>query len=282
MKMPTINLPSTFIASGAPSSNFSAVQYIYVGTVTELGNCIGLLQTANLPTGSPWVSAILQLTVFTKSGSSPSTVNVQKVTSPSPLDVTTVTYSTPVTIDAAIEASHSVAASDIGTTIQIDITSLINSWYTTPFSGLALTCTDGSFILFDSAAATDPATRPQLILTGTTPPVDVKLAGRKVDIEAENVDVLATGPDQTSTPRDISQKRQVSFFVTNTGSIAAAVGVEESVDGVTYFKHPQTNLPAGETIVLSPGYYAQFANLYYHSNDFSQPTTMLIQYIGQT
>ena len=282
--MPTANLLSTFIASGAPTSNFSTASVIYVGTIPGLENCTGLLQTENLPAGNPWVSAVLQLVVYTKSGSSPSTVNVQKVTAPSPLDVATVTYNTPVTVDATVQASSSIAASNIGTAIQIDITSLINSWYTTPFPGLALTCTDGSNVLFDSAAAADPATRPQLILTGTTPPptpTDVTLVGRKVDTFFETVNVPADS-DQTSTPQDISQKRQTNFFISNTGAIDAAVGIEESIDGTIYVSHPQTNLSAGSTAVLSPVNYAKYARLYYHSNDFSRPTTMLIQYIGQT
>ncbi len=280
--MPNINLPSTFIASEAPTSNFSTVPVVYVGTVTGLGDCTGLFQTANLPDGNPWISAVLQLVVYSKSGSSPSTINVQKVTAPSPLDVTTVTYSTPVTVDPIIQASHSVAASDIGMTIQIDLTQLINSWYISPFSGIALTCDDGSFVLFDSATATNPATRPQLILTGNTPPTpsDVTLVGRKIDITTETVDVLPG--DQTSTPQDISEKRQSSFFFTNTGAISAAVGVEESIDGVTYVTHPQTNVPAGETGVLSPSYYAKYARLYYHSNDLTLTTTLKISYIGQT
>ncbi|HEX2986315.1 MAG TPA: DNRLRE domain-containing protein [Caproiciproducens sp.] len=282
--MPNVNLPSTFIASAAPASNFSTSSVIYVGTIAGLGSCTGLLQTANLPAGNPWVSAVLQLVIYTKSGSSPSTVNIQKVTAPSPLDVTTVTNSTPVTVDPTIQASRLIAASDIGTTIQIDLTDLINSWYATPFAGLALTCTDGSFVLFNSSGSADAAKRPQLILSGNPPPppsVNVTIAGRFVDMATETVSV-PSDDDATSTPRDISQRTKISFFVKNTGSITAAVGMEESVDGTNYITHPQIAIPPASTLVLTPSNYAKYARLYYHSNDFSLPTTFQINYIAQT
>ena len=282
MPVQNVNLPSTFVASGTPTTNFSAATVMYVGVVPGLGTCNGLLQIPTLPACTPLVSAVLQLGVYTKTGASPSTVNIQKVTAPSPLDTTTVTYSTPgLTISPTIEATKSIATADIGTNVQIDITPLISSWYTTPFPGIALTCTDGTYVLFDSSASANP---PLLILTcgdGN----DVTIVGHYVDTASETVVAPVLGPggvDATSTPRDISQRTNVSFFFTNTGAFTASVGIEESVDGTIYVRHPQTNLPIGVTGVLSPGYYAKYARLYYHSQDLTNPTSMLISYIAQT
>lgn len=279
----SVNLPSTFIASASPTTNFSAPTVIYVGTVPGLGSCTGLLSLPTLPAGNPWTSAVLRLGVYTKAGASASTVNVQKVTAPSPLDVATMTFNTPgLTIDPTIQASTSVSAADVGTVIEIDLTSLINSWYTTPFSGLALTCTDGTFVLFDSINATDAARYPVLVLTNGGPiSLDVTIAGRLVDTQTETVPVLP-GDDQASTPRDFSQKTQISFFFTNQGAVEAFVGIEESIDGIIYVQHPQTTVAPGITGVLSPIYYAKYARLYYHSVDPVLPTTLLISYIAQT
>lgn len=281
----TVNLPSTFISSAAPAANFSAATVIYVGTVPGLGDCTGLLSIPTLPTGNPWTSVVLKLGVFTQSGGSSSTVNVQKVTAPSPLDVTTVTFNTPgLTIDPTIEVSKSIAAADVGTVIEIDITSLINSWYTTSFAGLALTCTDGTFVLFDSMNATDAAKRPALVLTngGPIPSVDVTIAGRLVDDPASVTVPALPGADQFSTAMDISEKTLVTFFCTNQGAVNANVGVEESIDGTIYTAETQTTIPPGITAVLVPTYYAKFARLYFHSVDPILPTALLISYIAQT
>lgn len=281
----TVNLPSTFIASAAPTTNFTAPAVIYVGTVPGLGTCTGLLSIPTLPVGNPWTSVVLKLGVLTQVGASPSTVNVQKVTAPSPLDVTTVTFNTPgLTIDPVIQASKSVTAADVGTVIEIDITSLINSWYITSFPGLALTCTDGTFVLFDSMNATDAAKHPALVLTngGPAPSVDITIAGRLVDGPTSQTVPALPGADQFSTAMDISEKTLVTFFCTNQGAVDVNVGVEESIDGTIYTVETQTTIPPGITAVLVPTYYAKFARLYYHSDDPILPTALLISYIAQT
>ncbi len=284
--MPTINLLSTFIAEMSPNTNFSTPAVIYVGTVPSLGANTGLLQLPILPVcpvGTLLTSAVLRLKVYTISGPSPSTVNIQKVTAPSPLDTTTATYNT-VTVDPTVQTTKTIAAADIGSTVDIDITSLIISWFTTPFPGIAITCTDGTYVLFDSFNSANP---PQLILTcGGTPPippieVNSTTVGRLVDTNSETVPALP-GADQFSTAQDISEKTQVTFFFTNQGAVNASVGVEESIDGVIYTAHPQTTVSPGITGVLSPGYYAKYARLYFHSVDPILPTALLISYIAQT
>ncbi|HEX2925578.1 MAG TPA: DNRLRE domain-containing protein [Ruminiclostridium sp.] len=283
----TVNLPSTFIASGQPNTNYSAANVIYVGTVTGLGNCIGLLQIPALPAlppGATVLSATLQLGVFTKTGTSPSTVNVNRVLSPSPLNTTTVTYNTPV-VYTSTGISKSIATSDINTNVKIDVTALVASWYAgTPDPGLALTCADGTLVLFDSANYATAANRPQLIITfcvGTdcTDATNVKICSHRVDTASETV--TTADVNRTSTARDVSQITKVSFFVTNTGANAATVGIEESADGTTYVTHALNNVAPGTTIVLTPNYYSKFVRLSYHSATPGLPTTLLINYIAQ-
>lgn len=285
----TTNLPSTSIASAAPATNFSGATYtmIYVGSV--IGNSIGLLSIPSLPGGAPWSSVVLQFGVLTLSGTGPSTIKVQKVTAPAPLDVTTVTYNTAgLTIDPTVQATKSVSAADTGSAIQIDLTSLMNSWYSVPFSGLALTCTDGSYAVLDSMNSEDASKRPVLIFTdGTKPPVDVKpvdvkIAARLVETQTESVTAPTGTTSWLSTPRDYSQKTQISFFVTNTGTVSAGVGIEESADGTNYIAHPEKNIQAGGTAVFTPFYYAKFARLYFHSVDPNVMTSLTITYIAQT
>lgn len=276
-----VNLPSTFVASGAPATNYSAAGVFYVGTVGGLGTCNGLLQIPTLPACTTLTSAVLQLGVYTKTGASPSTINVQKVTAPSPLDTTTVTYSTPgLTISPTIETTKSIATTDIGTNIQIDVTSLISSWYSTSFPGIALTCTDGSLVLFDSSAS---GNQPLLILTCDGIGTDVRIIGHYVDEPATESVTAPLAANTTSIVRDISQRTAANFFVTNTGSTYGAdVGIEVSVDGTNYIQQVQTTIAAGATVSFVPPYYAKYARLYYKSNDLTNTTTLDINYIAQT
>ncbi len=282
----TQNLNSTFIASAAPATNFSGPTYtmLYVGNV--IGSSTALLAipaSLPLPPAGSWTSAVLNLGVLTVSGPGASGVNIQKVTAPSPLDVTTVTYSTPgLTIDPTPQTTKSVSAADSGTVIGIDLTALINSWYATPFAGLAVTCTDGTFAVFDSMNFADPAKRPMLVLNdGTIPlPPPVTIAARAVDSQSESVTAIPA--DQESALRDCSQKTLVSFLVQNTGAtIGAAVGIEEIVDGVTY-KEAQTLVAPLTTKFFIPTYYSGSVRLYYHSNDIALTTPLVIKYIAQT
>jgi hypothetical protein len=282
----TVNLPSTFITSGQPNTNYSAATVIYVGTVGGLGNCIGLLQIPTLPalpTGATVFRASLQLGVYAKTGTNPSTVIINRVTSPSPLNTTTVTYNTPVVYTPA-GITKSIATTDVGTNVQIDVTSLVASWYAgTPDPGLALTDTDGTFVLFDSATNPTTANRPQLTITfcqGTVcTATNVKICSHLVDTASETV--TTADVDRTSTARDVSQKTKISFFVTNTGSNTATVGIQESADGTSYVTHALINIAPGTTNVFTPNYYSKYSRLSYHSAIPGLPTTLQIVYIAQ-
>jgi hypothetical protein len=113
------------------------------------------------------------------------------------------------------------------------------------------------------------------------PNVNAIIVGRQVTTVTDTVPALP-GADQFSIAQDISQKTQVRFFFTNQGAVNANVGVQESIDGTNYIAQPQITCPPGVTNVLSPGNYATFARLYYHSVDPILPTALLISYIAQT
>ncbi len=140
----TLNLPdTTFISSGQPNSNFSFYPLVNVGSDMSYLTCIGLINIA-LPqlTLSSVESAILNLSVITKTGAAPSQILVYKATQS--YDTATVTYNTqPAMIETQV--NFDVSASQLYTSIHINITSLVNEWLSgEENNGVALVSTDGT------------------------------------------------------------------------------------------------------------------------------------------
>lgn len=141
----TVSIPdTTFVSSLLPDTNFANNPIIYTGTDSTFQNCISLLQIT-LPTLPVTVvdSAILELTVIAKSGAAPSPVVVNRVTDP--FNTGTVTYNTRPTFTAT-SSQIDVTTSDIFTTVQIDVTTLINEWLNGTLTnvGIAFTNSDGT------------------------------------------------------------------------------------------------------------------------------------------
>ncbi len=170
----TLNIPDTsFVSSVLPDNNLSFSPLLYTGTDSTFQDCISFLQIAlpSLPVTAV-DSAILQLTVIAKSGESPSPVVVNRVASP--FSTETVTYNTRPSF-AATPSQLNITASDLYTNIQINITSLVNSWLDGSLTnnGIALTNSDGTTVV--EFAANDIAYEPyfpQLILTYSSTPVE--------------------------------------------------------------------------------------------------------------
>lgn len=148
--MPTQTLiitDTTFVSSAQPDNNFSFYPLLYVGTDPEYHNCIGFLQFAlpSLPVNAV-DSAVLQLSVIVKSGDAPSPIIVNRVTSS--LDTNIVTYNSQPAFTAT-PSNINVSPSDLYTTVQIDVTTLVNQWLngTYPNNGIALTNPDGTTIV---------------------------------------------------------------------------------------------------------------------------------------
>jgi hypothetical protein len=174
--MPTVILntsETTFVSSAFPNTNYSTNPVIYAGTDPTFQDTISYLRFT-LPTlpVTEVDSAILQLSVIIKTGAAPSTVVVNRVTSP--LDTETVTYNTRPTITPTA-TQFNVTTGNLYTTIQIDITDLVNQWIngTFPNYGLALTVPDGITVVgFGTNEILYEPFYPVLILTySETPPV---------------------------------------------------------------------------------------------------------------
>lgn len=148
MPILTFNLPdTTFVSSAQPDMNLSFYPLIYVGADPSYQNCIGLINVTlpQLPV-SQVDSALLQLSVIVKSGANPSPIMVNQVTNP--FVAQTVTYNT--RPDFTATASQvDVTASNLYTSIQIDVTELVNSWLdgSADNDGIALTNSDGVSIV---------------------------------------------------------------------------------------------------------------------------------------
>ena len=174
----TLNIPNTtFVSSAQPDNNLSSYPLLYTGTDPSFQECISLLQIAlaSLPVAAV-DSALLQLSVIVKSGVAPSPVVVNKVTAP--FSTTSVTYNTRPSF-AATPSQVNVAASDLYTTIQIDVTALVNEWLagTSENNGIALTNSDGSTIVqFGTNNIVYEPYFPKLVLTYSSAPAEPNTA----------------------------------------------------------------------------------------------------------
>jgi len=164
---------TTFVSSALSNTNFSSYPLIYTGKDIGFQDCISYLQFA-LPSLPVTVvdSALLQLTVIIKNGTPPSPIVVNRVTAP--LDITTVTFSTRPAF-VATPSQVNIAPSDLYTTVQIDITPLVNEWLsgTSPNDGIALTNSDGTtLVAFTTASIGYEPYFPKLILNYSITPIE--------------------------------------------------------------------------------------------------------------
>lgn len=170
----TLNISDTaYVSSLLPDTNISTLPLIFAGTDQTYLDCISYLQFTlpSLPVTSV-DSALLELSVIAKTGISPSPVLVNRVTVPFSTD--TVTYNTrPAFTATAIQ--YNVTTSDINSTIQIDVTTLVNDWLsgTFPNYGIALTNSDGTSVVeFATDGIQYEPFYPRLVITYTGSPVD--------------------------------------------------------------------------------------------------------------
>jgi hypothetical protein len=172
--MPSITLfpDTTFVSSAQPDTNLSYYPLLYTGTDPNFGTCIGLMQMVlpSLP-DSRVVSAMLQLTVVVKSGANLSQVVVNRVDDA--FNINSVTYySCPAY--TATDSHYDISESDLYTSIQIDITELVNGWLggTYANNGIALTNSDGiSIVQFGTNKIAYEPYFPRLILTYSSTPI---------------------------------------------------------------------------------------------------------------
>ncbi|MEL7565482.1 MAG: DNRLRE domain-containing protein [Dehalobacterium sp.] len=175
-KMPTVVLniaDTTFVSSALPDTEFAYSPVIYTGTDQTFHNCISLLQIA-LPSLPVTVvdSALLQLAVIVKGGVNPSLVVVNRVTSN--FSTETVTYNT-LPAFTPTSSQINVTPSDVLTTVEIDITPLVNTWLSGVFPnfGIALTNPDGTTVVeFCTNDILYEPFFPKLVLTYSSAPVE--------------------------------------------------------------------------------------------------------------
>ncbi len=185
----TLNLPdTTFVSSAQASNNFSFYPLLYVGTDPSFQSCTSLINVA-LPTLPKRVdSAFLQLSVIVKSGAALSTVAVSQLGAA--FDAKTVTYSSmPALISTA--TAFNVSASDLYTSIQADITDIVNAWLSgaAANNGIALTNSDGTIIQFGTNNIVYAPYFPKLIIRYSDTPVPTEQPyGYIYNIDGQSVD----------------------------------------------------------------------------------------------
>ncbi len=175
--MPTVILnisETTFVSSAFRNYNYSTNPVIYAGIDETFQHTVSFFYFTlpSLPVTTV-DSAILQLSVITKTGAAKSPVAVNRVTDPLVTD--TVTYNTRPSY-AAISSQTEITTSDLNDTVQIDITELVNQWLggAFPNNGLAITNPDGSTaVSFGTNKILYEPFYPLLTLTySETPPVE--------------------------------------------------------------------------------------------------------------
>ena len=176
--MPTVSVgipDTTFVSSSQPKQNFSFYPLMYVGNDPGFMDCIGLMEIDLPPLPVTSVdSAVLQLSVIVKTGTDPSPVVVNRVTSF--FDASTVTYNS-VPDFAATSSQIDVNTSDLYSSVEIDITELVNQWLSGTYAnyGIALTNPDGvTLVQFGTNNIVYEPYFPKLMITysETPPPTD--------------------------------------------------------------------------------------------------------------
>jgi len=192
----TINISdTTFVSSAQPDTNLSFYPLLYAGTDPIFQNCIGLLKIPlpSLPVENV-DSAVLQLAVIVKNGTNPSPVMVNRVNDS--FDIKTVNYYTcPGYTSTA--SQYDVSTSDLYTSIQIDVTNLINDWLNGTYenNGIVLTNPDGvSVVQFATEKIVYAPYFPKLTLAYPSTPVQKDLPYGRIyhtggDIIAANASV---------------------------------------------------------------------------------------------
>ncbi len=170
----TVNIPdTTFVSSLLPDYNFPDPPLIYAGTDSIFQECISFMKIdLSLIPVNVVDSALLELTVYEKTGAVPSPVLVNRVTTP--FDTNTVTYNTRPAFTAT-PSQLAITTDDIYKTVQFDITALVNNWLSGAFTndGIALTNSDGSTVV--QFATNDIGYEPyfpRLSITYSGPPVE--------------------------------------------------------------------------------------------------------------
>lgn len=269
----TLNLPeTTFVSSAQASNNFLFYPLMYVGTDPSYQDCTSLINVA-LPTLPKRVdSAFLQLSVIVKSGAAPSTVAVSQLGAA--FDAKTVTYSSmPALISTA--TAFNVSASDLYTSIQADVTDIVNAWLSgaAANNGIALTNSDGTIIQFGTNNIVYAPYFPKLIIRYSDTPVPTEQPygyiyntdGQSVDQERA-IQFTSNGPMEQMTHRAGSSSVVIEsaglyavwYRVTGTGANQFAVFqnsgvILSSVYGTTLANNTGTamvNAAQGDRITL--------------------------------
>ncbi len=172
--MPTLNLntsDTTFVSSVLPDTNFSTSSVIYSGMDTNFQDTVSYLKFTLTDLSVPSVdSAVLWLAVIIKTGLEPSRIAANRVTSE--WNTASVTYNN----RPAMEATPSqidIGSYDLYSTVQIDITPLVNQWLagTVPNNGLALTqSVDSTVVGFGTNEILYEPFSPKLILNYSETP----------------------------------------------------------------------------------------------------------------
>ena len=167
----TLNLPeTTFVSSAGPDSSFSFYPVMAVGADPGFQDCIGLVNVALPDLPKSVESAVLQLSVIVKSGAEPETVAVSQLSAA--FNPKTVTWNSMPSL-IPTETKFSVSASELYTSIQADITDVVNAWLSGAAvnHGIALIGSDGTIVQFATNNIAYEPYFPKLMLTYSGTPV---------------------------------------------------------------------------------------------------------------
>jgi hypothetical protein len=161
---------STFVTSLLPNTNFSTNPLLITGTDPVFLSSVSFIKFVLpvLPVTSV-NSAILRLYLIVKNGAAPSPVVVNRVTTP--FNTATVTFNTQPSF-VATSSQLNITTADVLNFVQIDVTSLINSWLNGTFTnaGIALTDSDGTTSVQFASSNFSEFYVPKLILDFTEGP----------------------------------------------------------------------------------------------------------------
>ncbi len=172
--------------------------------------------------------------------------------------------------------AEAVVTNQAGTFISWDITALVKDWHSGALAnyGLALVSTDPP-VVFASSENISTSLRIQPLLT-----VEFQPATYSFVSDAER-NLATTDEIQFSALYNTSGLNMVSFFVSNTGANDVTVELKVSPDGSVFLVDSLKNIAPGQSAVLVPQVFTEFARVDYKSTNLGQPSIIDIWFQGQ-
>ncbi len=274
-----IPVKSVYVASNQPNQNFDGCSSVLFGKNSSATLFKGLFQfdICELPKGYVITSANLAMYITTNENPSVSKLYyIFRVREE--FDEATVTYNTVPDLDTSADCTAFSIGNEIYTYTRVDITRLVNQWYTGRYDnyGLLITPVNEAIVSAISAYSKNIADERYYPMLEITMKMPVLIAYRETLSATETI--APTYNDyRAATVYDVSQDINYTYFVKNTGAQNCDVRLEISADGSNWIVDSQVyTVTPNQTVSIIPKAYSKYARISYKSSVFDLCTSINI------